>query len=626
MGSKVIGWHDIFAFPTRPTTLAQTILETTRAPRVAAAILAGAALALAGSVFQSLLRNPLAAPDILSVTSGAQLFLVTSTLIVPLAIPSIAATTAGGFIGAFSCLALAGGLRAPPGRMALAGVAISLCFSALSSAVILLADDRASGLVLWSAGVLDQTGWSKTMIAGPVILFSFATLVLVARPLDLVGLGDQAAASLGVTRTMTVAGLIAGVLLAGAAVMLAGPIGFIGLAIPNMLRALGINRHSHHLPLSAMWGANALLLADILVQYLAGSGAAVPTGVMVACFGGPAMLLLLNSLRIGAERHIGVPSTSRRPALPLLIAVLFAAGLITITGALAIGSDASLSIKDIIANFDLRAPRLVIALTCGALLATAGTVLQAVTRNPLCGPETLGITQGAALFSLIAILYGLSPGTPVFQMVALAGSFAAIVVLQFLAHKKSPEKLILAGVSIAASFGAVGTIFVIEARLQTAQALSWLIGSTHGRSYADVAMLLPWLFVFATAGILCSRHFDALSLGDQKARSLGLVTDKARNWAMVYAASVASIAVSSIGAISFIGLLAPHAARFLTGPRHAVSLPVAMAVGALLLAFADLAGRTIISPLELPAGIITAVIGAPVFIFLMRPKASRKHR
>ncbi|UXS04124.1 iron ABC transporter permease [Agrobacterium tumefaciens] len=623
LGSRLIGWNDIIAFPTRPDTLVQAILETSRAPRVVAAILTGAALAAAGSVLQSVLRNPLAAPDILSVTSGAQLMLVISTLLLPVAVPSIIATTGGGLTGALACIALAGGFRAPPGRLALAGVAISLCFAALSSAIVLLADDRASGLILWSSGILDQTGWSKIVVAAPVILLSCLVLMTIARPLDLLGLGDQVSASLGLTRALTLSGIFAGVLLSGAAVTLAGPIGFIGLAIPNILRALGITRHRHHLPLALILGANTLLFADVVVQFFAGNGSIIPTGVVVACFGAPVMLFLLRTTRIGSERRIGTPSALHRPSLPLLIGLLAAIALIGSGGALMIGDSVSLSIADIAANLDIRAPRLLVALACGALLATAGTVLQAVTRNPLCGPETLGLAQAAALFSLVGLLSGFVPGTFLFQCVTLGGAFAAIFLLRLFGPKNSPDRLILAGVAIAASCGAAGTIIVVEARLQTAEALSWLAGSTHGRGYADALSLMPWLAFLITVGIVCSRHLDTLALGDDTARSLGLPTDKARRWAIFYAACAVGVAVSSIGAVSFVGLLSPHAARLLAGPRHARCLPVAMVVGGVLMVFADLIGRSIIAPLELPAGIVTAVIGAPIFLILLRPRALR---
>lgn len=618
VGSSLVRWRDVFLFPTAPETLAQAILETTRAPRMVAAISTGAALALAGSVLQTVLRNPLAAPDILSVTSGAQLFLVVSTLLLPLALPPIIATSAGGLAGAAACLALAGGFQAAPGRLALSGIAVSLCFSAISSAIVLLADERASGLLLWSSGILDQTGWARVTTAIPLVLLSFLMLMVMARALDLLGLGDQASASLGVTRAVTLFGLLVGVLLCGAAVTLAGPIGFIGLAVPNVLRALGIIRHHRHLPLSMVWGANTLLLADVVTQSLAHNGTSIPTGVTVACLGGPAMLLLLRKAKIGGERRIGLPVGIAPPPLPLAAAALAALGLIVIAASLATGDGLSLTIAEVAGNLDLRAPRLLVALGCGALLATAGTVLQAVTRNPLCGPETLGLTQGAALFSLVALLLGFAPATPTFQAVALAGTITVLLLLRLLAPKYSPEKFVLAGVAIAASLGAAATIIVVEARLQTAQALSWLIGSTHARGYADAVVLVPWVFALSAIGLLFSRHLDAFLLGYEKARSLGLATGNASKYAMLYAAVAVAIAVSSIGAVSFVGLLAPHAARLLAGARHAKSLPVAMALGAVMLAFADTIGRSIIAPLELPAGIITAIIGAPAFMLLLR--------
>lgn len=618
VGSSLVGWRDVFLFPTAPETLAQAILETTRAPRMVAAISTGAALALAGSVLQTVLRNPLAAPDILSVTSGAQLFLVISTLLLPLALPPIIATSAGGLAGAAACLALAGGFQAAPGRLALSGIAVSLCFSAISSAIVLLADERASGLLLWSSGILDQTGWARVATAIPLVLLSFLMLMVMARALDLLGLGDQASASLGVTRAVTLFGLLVGVLLCGAAVTLAGPIGFIGLAVPNVLRALGIMRHHRHLPLSMVWGANTLLLADVVTQSFAHNGTSIPTGVTVACLGAPAMLLLLRKAKIGGERRIGLPVGIAPPPLPLAAAALAALGLIVIAASLATGDGLSLTIAEVTGNLDLRAPRVLVALGCGALLAAAGTVLQAVTRNPLCGPETLGLTQGAALFSLVALLLGFAPATPTFQTVALAGAITVLSLLRLLAPKYSPEKFVLAGVAIAASLGAAATIIVVEARLQTAQALSWLIGSTHARGYADAVVLVPWVFALSAIGLLFSRHLDAFLLGDEKARSLGLATGNASKYAMLYAAVAVAIAVSSIGAVSFVGLLAPHAARLLTGARHAKSLPVAMALGAVMLAFADTIGRSIIAPLELPAGIITAIIGAPAFMLLLR--------
>lgn len=620
LGSSLIGWGDVLAFPRRPSTLAQAVLETTRAPRIAAAMLIGAALAVAGATMQTTLRNPLAAPDILSVTSGAQLALVIVTLLLPFAMPALAATVIGATVGMAACLTLGGGFRAPPVRLALAGTAISLAFAALSAAIVLMADDRASGLVLWSSGILDQTGWLKILAAGPAILAAIAVLLGLARALDLLALGEDAARSLGMTRTTTLVGLTASVVLSGAAVTLAGPIGFVGLAVPNLMRSVGLTHHRRLLPLSALWGANAVLLADVAVQSLSGSGMAIPTGMVIACFGAPAMLLVLLIARTGPERRPRDPGLSRRLAGPHLTIGLAIAVPVTLVAGLAFGNGLSLSLADLLANLDLRAPRLMVALGSGALLAAAGVLLQAVTRNPLCGPETLGLTQGAALFSLIALLSGFAPGSPVFQGVTAAGAFAALAVVLPFGLRRSPEKLVLAGVATAASLAAAATILVVEARLQTAEALSWLAGSTHGRGYGDVLMLAPWLGLMVVAGLPAARHLDALALGDETARALGLASGKARLAAVAAAGLCVSVAIASVGAVGFIGLLAPHGARLLAGPRHGRLLPAAMILGALLLAVADTVGRSLIAPNELPAGIVTGLIGAPLFTLLLRQR------
>lgn len=622
LGSSLVGWSDILAFPQRPTTLPQAILETVRAPRVAAAMLIGAGLAVAGAVMQTTLRNPLAAPDILSVTSGAQLALVIATLLLPFQTPSLSATVVGGMIGATACLTLGGGFRAPPVRFALAGVAISLSFSAVASAIVLMADERASGLVLWSSGILDQTGWQKVLTAGPAILAAMALLLATTRALDLLALGEDAARSLGMTRATTLLGLAASVVLSGAAVTLAGPVGFVGLAVPNLLRALGLTRHRRLLPLSAIWGANTVLIADVAVQLLSSSGTVLPTGTVIACFGAPAMLIVLRVARTGAERRHRDPGLSKRlGGLYLAGGIAIAAPAILLAG-LTFGDGISLSLNEVLANFDLRAPRLLIALGAGAFLAAAGVLLQAVTRNPLCGPETLGLTQGAALFSLLALLAGLAPGSLLFQLATAGGAFAALLLVLPFGLRRSPEKLVLAGVATAASLSATGTLIVVEARLQTVEALSWLAGSTHGRDYEDALILMPWFILLVLAGIVAARHLDTLALGDETARALGLASKRMHIVAITCAGLCVSVAVSSTGAVGFISLLAPHAARLLAGPRHARLLPVAMILGALLLAMADIVGRSLIAPSELPAGIVTALIGAPLFTLLLRRRST----
>lgn len=616
-GGSLVAWSDIVAAPLRPETLAQAIIETVRAPRLVAAILVGLCLAVAGAVMQTVLRNPLAAPDILAVTTGAQLALVIATLLLPFYVPGLAATVFGGLLGGLACLMLGGGLRAPPVRLALAGIAVSLSFAAISSAIVLMADDRASGIVLWSAGILDQTGWMKVVTVGPAVFAGLVVVGVMARSLDLLGLGEDSARGLGVTRTVTMLALGVSVVLAGSAVTLGGPIGFVGLAVPNLVRGIGITRHRHVIPLAALWGAVAVLSADVMAQWLSAEGAAIPTGAIVACLGGPAMLALLRFARIGGEKRPRPLSTGSRAPTGILLAVLLSGGALTIASSLAVGDGIATTLPQLAAVFDLRVPRLLVAMGAGMLLAGAGVFLQAATRNPLCGPETLGLAQGAALFSLLALLGGLSPGSLGFQLVTAAGAFVALVGLFCFGVHRTPERLVLYGIALAASLAACSTIVVVEARLQTTEALSWLAGSTHARGMDDVSALMPWVaFLFVAATSFCSR-LDVLVLGDDTARALGLETGKARFAVAALAATFIAGAVSSIGAIGFVGLLAPHGARLLAGPKHARVLPVAMVIGAILVVVADMVGRSIIAPRELPAGIVTALVGAPVFALLL---------
>ncbi len=243
VGSGNIALYDVSQAPFRPQSLAQIIIETIRLPRAIAAVLVGAALATSGAVMQTVLRNPLAAPDILAVTSGAQLALVVVSLLLPFAFPSFLATILGGVIGGSLCLLAGGGLRAQPVRLALAGVAISLAFSALSSAIVLMADDRASGVLLWSSGLLEQSGWTKIVPLAPAIIGGILLLILFGRQFDALALGNDMASGLGLGRAPAIVGLLATVVLSGAAVSIAGPIGFIGLAVPNFLRVLGFRQY-----------------------------------------------------------------------------------------------------------------------------------------------------------------------------------------------------------------------------------------------------------------------------------------------------------------------------------------------------------------------------------------------
>ncbi|WP_176056305.1 iron ABC transporter permease [Brucella intermedia] len=618
VGGGNVTLSDVLQAPSRPQSLAQIIIETIRLPRALAAVLVGAALAAAGVIMQTVLRNPLAAPDILAVTSGAQLALIIASLLLPFAFPGFLATILGGAIGGGLCLLVGGGLRAQPVRLALAGVAISLAFSALSSAIVLMADDRASGILLWSSGLLEQSGWTRVASLAPAILAGILLLALLGRQFDVMALGNDMASGLGLGKAPAIIGLLATVVLSGAAVSIAGPIGFIGLAVPNFLRAIGFHKHGLLLPAAALLGAVALLAADVAAQLLSSHGTIIPAGVFAACFAAPVLILVLRRLKGETRTRANVVSQKvlfqRKTALyPVLVGLMVAAFLL----GLIFGDGVAGWQTDWNTVYALRMPRVLIAMGAGALLACAGLLLQLVTRNPLSGPETLGLSQGAALAGLAGLLIGVVPGSPLFALLALLGAGLVVLCISLLSIRMSPERTALTGIAVAASLAAVSTIIVIEAKLQVAEALSWLAGSTHGRNWEDVTALAPWLVVIPLMMIL-ARRFDILAMGRDEAESIGLNTMSARIWTMLLASLAVAGAVATVGAIGFVGLIAPHAARLCSGARYRQLVPVTALIGAILTAFADMFGRTLIAPQEIPAGIVTAFIGAPLFILLMR--------
>ncbi len=618
VGSGNVTMSDVLQAPSRPQSLAQIIIETIRLPRALAAVLVGAALAAAGVIMQTVLRNPLAAPDILAVTSGAQLALIIASLLLPFAFPGFLATILGGAIGGGLCLLVGGGLRAQPVRLALAGVAISLAFSALSSAIVLMADDRASGILLWSSGLLEQSGWTRVASLAPAILVGILLLALLGRQFDVMALGSDMASGLGLGKAPAIIGLLTTVVLSGAAVSIAGPIGFIGLAVPNFLRAVGFHKHGLLLPAAALLGAVALLAADVAAQLLSSHGTIIPAGVFAACFAAPVLILVLRRIKGETRTRANVVSQKvlfqRKTVLyPILVGLMVAAFLL----GLLFGDGVAGWQTDWNTVYALRMPRVLIAMGAGALLACAGLLLQLVTRNPLSGPETLGLSQGAALAGLAGLLIGVVPGSPLFALLAMLGAGLVVLCISLLSIRMSPERTALTGIAVAASLAAVSTIIVIEAKLQVAEALSWLAGSTHGRNWQDVTALAPWLVLIPLMMIL-ARWFDILAMGRDEAESIGLNTMSARIWTMLLASLAVAGAVATVGAIGFVGLIAPHAARLCSGARYRQLVPVTALIGAILTAFAEMFGRTLIAPQEIPAGIVTAFIGAPLFILLMR--------
>ena len=270
--------------------------------------------------------------------------------------------------------------------------------------------------------------------------------------------------------------------------------------------------------------------------------------------------------------------------------------------------------------WDLRLPRVLTAAAVGAGLAIAGAVMQSLTRNPLADPYLLGLSSGASLGAVAVLVVGVSLLLPV---AAFAGALLALVATLALARSGStlsPGRTVLAGLAVS-QMAAAGTSFVIfwsSTGDSYREILNWLLGSLAGATWASVAIAGVAVVVVGTVLLLSATRLDAFAFGDTSAAALGIDVDRTRWTLMTVVALLTGAMVAVSGAIGFVGLILPHAVSSWTGPAHRRLLPVAALSGAVFLIWADTLARTVFDPRELPVGIVTALIGVPVFAFLLR--------
>ena len=264
-----------------------------------------------------------------------------------------------------------------------------------------------------------------------------------------------------------------------------------------------------------------------------------------------------------------------------------------------------------------RLPRLLLALLVGAALAVAGVLVQGIVRNPLASPDILGVNHAASLASVGALL--LLPSLPVITLplLAFAGGMAGLILLRILANTSQPMKLALTGVALSACWASLTDYLMLSRPQDVNSALLWLTGSLWGRDWSFVKIAAPLLILFLPLSLRFCRDLDLLALGDARATTLGVSVPRIRLQALLLAVAMTSTGVAVCGPISFIGLVVPHMVRSITGGRHRWLLPVSAMTGALLLVVADLLARIVHPPLELPAGVLTAIIGAPWFVWLL---------
>ena len=272
--------------------------------------------------------------------------------------------------------------------------------------------------------------------------------------------------------------------------------------------------------------------------------------------------------------------------------------------------------------WQLRVPRVLVATLIGANLSVAGVLLQGVTRNPLAGPHVLGLSAGAGFAAITVVV--VAPGTPI-ELVAPAafvGAVTAALVVYGLAWRGgiSPVRFALSGVATAALFTALSTAVLAHSDLFTQRVLSFLAGGLFARDWDDARQIAPYTLVLGGIAIVVAGALNVLALGDDVARGLGMKVERMRLLLVVLAAGLTGSAVAVSGMLAFVGLVVPHGARLLVGSDHRRTAPLAALLGASLLVLADTLSRIVIAPAEIPVGIVTAVIGAPVFLLLIRTR------
>ncbi|MEH7390911.1 FecCD family ABC transporter permease [Bacillus sp. JJ1474] len=273
-----------------------------------------------------------------------------------------------------------------------------------------------------------------------------------------------------------------------------------------------------------------------------------------------------------------------------------------------------------------RLPRIIVSLLVGIGLAVAGGILQGIIRNPLASPDILGITGGAsvAVVGFLALFSDESNALTVsIEWLPVAAFFGATVVaflVYFLAWKDgvSPIRLVLIGIGLYSLMKALTTLMMLLGPIyQASQANIWITGTVYGSNWSHVTILVPWILILCMAAFISARNVNIQELGDDIATGVGSHVQRNRFLLLMISTALIGGSVAFAGGIGFVGLMAPHMARRLVGSAFGALLPVSALIGCILVMAADLIGRTLFSPLEIPAGVFTASIGAPYFIYLL---------
>jgi iron complex transport system permease protein len=598
-------------------------------PRLVMATLCGAGLAASSAILQQVLRNPLASPTTLGIDAGARLALALTTLFVP-SLFGIGRDGVALFGSAASTLLVFTLVRQrdfSAVSIVLAGLVVSLYCGALSAILVLAKDRTLASLFIWGSGSLSQQSWKPSIALAWRLGIMAPFIIPLVRQLSLLDLGDESARSAGLSLSkLRLFAVSLAVVLSALITSAVGVVGFIGMAAPVITRLAGVRRFGERLLWSSVVGGLLLLLTDSMLQNFAGvSSEFIPTGAVTAVLGSPLLLFLLPRLKVatkpfpnmGASRGLAIPLSASVVIFAAIFAMLFLIAVFIGRGPS--GEWQITPMRQWYLVMPWRLPRLGAAASGGALLGLAGFILQRLTGNEMASPEVLGVSAGSILAVAVALfafgsISGISEGA-----FGTVGGFCVLGAILALGRRSgfAPERVLLAGIALNALIDALVGVLSATGDPRAITLLHWIAGSTGGTTPAEALGAGTATIILFSASLPTVRWLAILPLGSPQAQALGVSLAPARFLLFFLAAMMTAAATPVLGPFTFVGLMAPHIV-LVTGIRRVLpALPAVAAVGAVMMTAADWFSRTVAFPIQLPTGLVAALLGAPFLMILL---------
>ncbi|WP_373777667.1 Fe(3+)-hydroxamate ABC transporter permease FhuB [Glaesserella sp.] len=605
------------------------LIQSYSLPRITIALFAGGILGFASLLLQQVMANPLASDNTLGISAGSQFALFIAAIFTPQLLDVGASIVAviGAGLSLLLVLTLAMSKTMSPLLLILAGLVVNLYFGSFSALMMLFYPEEARGLAQWGAGSLVQESWHDSQWLALQAVPCFILIAMLIRPFTILSLNDSNAQSLGVpVNRLRFIGVLVSAYLIACVVSVVGMLGFIGLASATIVRQLGMRSFKGQLIGAFIGGALLLAITDLVLQLLAHfKGINLPTGAVTALLGTPLLLWLMFRTIQNTGRLTEQGQRVSHRFKPIYLVLILVGLVLSLWLALALGRDTSgwklLEFYEFyVPIFELRYPRIFIALSVGILLAVAGVLLQRLTLNPMASPELLGVSSGTSMGILAVLFFFPTEQTALFWIAGILGALLALWVISAINQRSGmlPEKVLLTGISLSALFDALQRIAIASGDLRAQQLISWTSGSTQQVSAELAVPFLVVSLVLLAMSLIFSRWLELLALQAPIAQALGLNLKRTRWILILFSALLTALATLIIGPLSFIGLLVPHIARFLGVNRAYQQILISALLGGLIMVFADWLGRQMLFPYEVPAGLVATLIGGTYFLLMVR--------